>query len=205
MLAPLQPPPGPAPPFLRVCAPHAYFQKPPPEDVCFEHPTHTAPLPRPPCCPRAKRWCPAEGPRLLRASPRGRGGRSQPPVRGCAGVWCGGERCCVILSTLHSGSSHETDTFCLLCFVSIGRRSGYCCRKLLLFLCSVDQLFPSQSLAEIQWVSLSPFLSLFLLLPACLSLLHAVCLAGNPRRRLITAAPSNTNSWDSSVAFADVY
>lgn len=101
----------------------------------------------------------AEGPGLLRAA---------GPRAGLCGVRGGGregrgerERCCVILSTLHSGSSHETDTFCLLCSVSIGRRSGYCCRKLLLFLCSVDQLFSPQPPAEIQ--RLPPSLPLSLL------------------------------------------
>lgn len=143
------------------------------------------------------------------AEPRGgcagrRAAAAAPPGGGVSVGGCvrrAGERCCVcvILSTLHSGSSHEPDTFCLLCFVSIGRRSGYCCRKRLLFLCSADQLFSPRSPAEFQWVSPSPPSS------CSRSLMRAVWLAGNPRRRLIAAAPSNTNSWDSSVAFADVY
>lgn len=154
----------------------------------------------------------AVAPRLSAGPAAGReataGSLPPSPCGGCAGVCgvSGSERCCVILSTPRSGSSHETDTFCLLCFGSIGRRSGYCCRKLLLFLCSVDQLFfPAVSCRNSVGASLFLSLSLSLSPSGSLSLMHAVCLSGNPRRRLITAAPSNTNSWDSSVAFADVY
>lgn len=69
------------------------------------------------------------------------------PAPGGRCAW-GQRGCCVILSTLHSGSSHESDTFCLLCFVSIGRRSGYCCGEPLLFLCSAGQLFPRSLLPK---------------------------------------------------------
>lgn len=83
-------------------------------------------------------------------SPRAGGGRCAWGQRGC----------CVILSTLHSGSSHESDTFCLLCFVSIGRRSGYCCGEPLLFLCSAGQLFPRSLLPKFSG-ALSPPSSCF--------------------------------------------
>lgn len=155
-------------------------------------------IPPAPAQQRLPRRCPAEAPRL--SSRQEQQTPPPPPPSSPCGV---SGRCCVILSTPRSGSSHESGTFRLLCFVSVGRRSGYCCRKLLLFLCSVDQLFPSQSLPKFS--GCHPLLCLPLPPPASLSLLHAVCLARNPRRRLIMAAPSNTNSWDFSVAFADVY